>query len=66
MDHAVELIFVPGHVDIAGNQAADRLEKEGWKKPLIGSEPACGIAHVVALSIEQAPLLYEYCTITRI
>jgi ribonuclease HI len=40
----VELIWVPGHRGIEGNEAADRLAKEGSSRAMIGPEPALGIS----------------------
>ena len=40
----VELIWVPGHRGIDGNEAADRLAKEGSSRAMIGPEPALGIS----------------------
>lgn len=34
--------------DVAGNQKADRMAKDGRKMPSIGPEPGCGIAHELA------------------
>jgi ribonuclease HI len=45
----VQLICVPGHeVIIVGNETADQLARVGSDHPLIGPQPACGIAIGVA------------------
>jgi hypothetical protein len=40
----IQLILVPGHEGIVGNEIADQLAKIGAEYPFIGPEPACGIS----------------------
>jgi len=39
----VQLIWVPGHKRIAGNDIAYSVAKQGSETPFIGPEPACSI-----------------------
>jgi ribonuclease HI len=47
----VQLIWVPGHLGIDGNEKADQLARQGSSRPLIGPEPALGISTKVAREV---------------
>jgi hypothetical protein len=36
----IQLVWVPGHMGIAGNEIADQLARQGSSHPLTGPEPA--------------------------
>jgi hypothetical protein len=44
----IQLVWVPGHVGIEGNEIADQLARQGSSPPLTGHEPALGISAKVA------------------
>jgi hypothetical protein len=44
----VQLIWVPGHEGIVGNETADQLARTGSEHPFTGPEPACSISIGVA------------------
>jgi ribonuclease HI len=44
----VQLIMVPGHIGIDGNETADQLARRGSSYPLIGPQPALRISAKVA------------------
>jgi ribonuclease HI len=44
----VQLIWVPGHEGIVGNETANQLARTRSEHPFIGPEPACGISIGVA------------------
>jgi hypothetical protein len=46
-----QLVWVPGHMGIDGNEIADHLAREGSSHPLIGPEPALGIPPKVARGV---------------
>jgi ribonuclease HI len=46
--NSVQLISVPGHEVMTGNETADQLARTGSEHSFIGPEPACGISVGVA------------------
>jgi len=46
-----QLVWVPGHIGIDGNEIADQLARESSSHPLIGPEPALGISPKVARGV---------------
>jgi ribonuclease HI len=42
--YRVQLIWVPGHEGIVGNETADQLARTGSEHASTGPEPACGIS----------------------
>jgi ribonuclease HI len=46
MSARVQLIWVPGHEGIVGNETADQLVKTGSEHPFIEPEPPCGNAAI--------------------
>jgi hypothetical protein len=44
----VQLLWMPGHKGIEGNETANQLAKRGLLHPITGPEPACGVSERVA------------------
>jgi hypothetical protein len=49
--NSVQLIQVPGHDSIVGNETADQLARMGSEHPFVGPEPACSISIGVAKKV---------------
>jgi hypothetical protein len=47
----VQLIWVPGHMGIDGNEIADQLARQGSSRPFIGPDPALGISAKIAREV---------------
>jgi ribonuclease HI len=47
----VQLIWVPGHMGIDGNEKADQLARQGSSRPFIGPETALGISTKTAREV---------------
>jgi ribonuclease HI len=47
----VQLIWVPGHMRIDGNEKADQLATQGSSPPFVGPEPALGISAKTAREV---------------
>jgi ribonuclease HI len=50
----IQLIWVPGHMRIDGNEVADQLARQGSSHPFIGPDPALGISAKVARGVIRA------------
>lgn len=46
-----ELVWVPGHTGIEGNEKADQSARQGSSCPLLGPEPSLGICAKVARGV---------------
>jgi hypothetical protein len=47
----IQLVWVPGHMGIDGNEIADQLARQGSSHPLKGPEPAFGTSAKVAREV---------------
>jgi ribonuclease HI len=47
----IQLVWVPGLLEINGNERANQLARQGSSHPLIGPEPALGISAKVARGV---------------
>ena len=45
--NSVQLVWVPGHEGILGNEMADELSKKGVHTPFTGTEPVLGLPYCV-------------------
>ncbi|GFG33621.1 hypothetical protein Cfor_03379, partial [Coptotermes formosanus] len=58
----IQMIWVPGHMGIRGNETANQLARQGFSCPLTEPEPALGMSAKVAREV-MCVLLYLFVTV---
>lgn len=61
----VNLVWVPGHSDVPGNEEADRLARRGSADSAVGPEPVIGLPYSTAMALLKGEMLRKAGEIWR-